>query len=369
MNRTIASSKSPGPRLAVQRRSPAALRVGYVPLIHAAPLLVARELGLFARHGLQVRLTREVGWATVREKIVSGELDAAQTLAPMAVAMTLGLHSARVDCLTGLIMNLHGNAVVIAQKLWATTAGHPSQLAAIRARRSEPLTLGVVYPHSAQCLVLHRWCRQAGLVPDRDYRLVVVPPPQMVAHLKGGHIDGCCVGEPWGSLAVRDGIGVIAALSADLAPGHAEKVLLVRHSFSQDRPDHHFALIRALHEACAWCAAPDHRGDVLALLAGRDGLSLPTDVLRPALTGDFDLGAGRRRHHPDALIFHGDGVNEPSFGRVAWIPEQLGIPSSPELLHRSFRSDLFRTAIHATSHNPQSPLPHALDHEIATCAV
>jgi ABC-type nitrate/sulfonate/bicarbonate transport system substrate-binding protein len=341
------------------------LRVGYVPLLHAAPLLVARELGLFARHGLQVRLTREVGWATVREKLVSGELDAAQALAPMAVAMSLGLHSARAECVTGLIMNLHGNAVVIASRLWQMMSGHPGQLAAIRARRSEPLTLGVVYPHSAQCLVLHRWCRQAGLVPDRDYRLVVVPPPQMVAHLKAGHIDGCCVGEPWGSVAVRDGIGVIAALSADLAPGHAEKVLLVRQSFADSRAKAHRALIRALHEACAWCASPDHRGDVMALLSGRAGLSLPAEVLRPALTGDFDLGAGRRRHHPDALIFHGDGVNEPALGRVAWIPEQLAAVAPPELLHRVFRADLFRNAVSSTS---ESTPPSATQNEIAICA-
>ncbi|MCC7375606.1 MAG: ABC transporter substrate-binding protein [Verrucomicrobiales bacterium] len=343
--------------------------MGYVPLLHAAPLLVARELGLFARQGLHVRLTREVGWATVREKLVSGELDAAQALAPMAVAMSLGFHSARADCVTGLIMNLHGNTVVIAQRLWQMISGHPGQLATVRARRSEPLTLGVVYPHSAQCLVLHRWCRQAGLMPDRDYRLVVVPPPQMVAHLKAGHIDGCCVGEPWGSVAVRDGIGVIAALSADLAPGHAEKVLLVRQSFAEKRADAHGSLIRALHDACAWCASPDHRGDVMALLSGRDGLSLPADVLRPALTGDFDLGAGRRRHHPDALIFHGDGVNEPALGRVAWIPEQLATAVAPDLLHRVFRSDLFRNAIDATSDSTSiSILKTQTQHEIASCA-
>lgn len=353
-------------RLIHPRRGTSTLRVGFVPLLHAAPLLVARELGLFARHGLQVRLTREVGWATVREKIISGELDAAQALAPMAVAMTLGLHSARIDCLTGLIMNVHGNAVVMAQKLWQATQGHPAQMSAFRTRRSEPLTFGVVYPHSAQCLVLHRWCRQAGLMPDRDYRLVVVPPPQMVAHLKAGHIDGCCVGEPWGSMAVRDGIGIIAGLSADLAPGHAEKILLVRRSFAERRPDAHLALIHALHEACAWCASPDHRGDVTALLARRDGLGLPADVLRPALTGDFDLGAGRRRHHPDALLFHGDGINEPSLGRVSWIPEQLGIPNSPDLLQRVFRSDLLQAPLHSSRAPSCTSIHH---HEIASCAV
>jgi ABC-type nitrate/sulfonate/bicarbonate transport system substrate-binding protein len=221
-------------------RSLPAIRLGYVPLAHAAPLIAAANLGFFHAEGLRVRLSREVGWATVREKLLSGELDAAQALAPMPVAMTLGLNCARADCVAALVLNLHGNAIVFSRRLWALTQGDPARLIEQRRERSEPLTFGVVYPHSGQLFVLRQWLSQAGLVPDHDYRLVVVPPPQMVAHMEKSHLDGFCVGEPWASLAVRTGAGEIVALSSDLAPGHAEKVLMLHARVAEESPEEHF---------------------------------------------------------------------------------------------------------------------------------
>lgn len=331
------------------RRTDAPLRVGFVPLAHAAPLLIAQELGLFARHGLNVRLTREVGWATVREKILSGDLDAAQALAPMPLAMSLGLNSARVNCLTGLVLTVHGDAIVFSRKLWSATGGDLAILSAHIRRQSAPVTFAVVYPHSTQLYVLRDWLAQAGLVPDRDYRLVVVPPPQMSNHLKAGHIDGYCVGEPWASVAVRSGVGVIAALSADLAPGHPEKVLLVRQDFALQRHEEHLALIRALYESCTWCGDRQNRDEVVNILARRNALGLPTEALRPSVTGDLDLGAGRRRTGCDAMIFHGDDVNDPNERRVEWIARHVDPTVSPETLGRVYRSDLFHEAIASKS--------------------
>jgi ABC-type nitrate/sulfonate/bicarbonate transport system substrate-binding protein len=345
----------------VPRSSPA-LRMGYVPLTHAAPLLVAHELGLFARHGLRVQLSREVGWATVREKVLSGELDAAQALAPLPLAMTLGLNSARVDCLTALVLTLHGNAIVLSRRLWSACRAEPAALVAEAHRRADPVTFAVVYPHSSQLFMLREWLGRAGLMPERDYRLVVVPPPQMVTHLRAGHIDGFCVGEPWASLAVCAGVGVLAAFSADLAPGHAEKVLLVRRTFAEERAAEHAALIRVLLQACRWCADPAHREDVIGLLSGRGGLAVPAEAVRPALTGDFDLGDGRRGHRPDAVVFSGEGVNEPSLRRVAWFARHVEPSMSPERLARIYRTDLFQEAC---SPQPRfSPVP---SREILTC--
>lgn len=332
------------------RRGDAPIRLGFVPLAHAAPLLVARELGFFTRRGLSIKLTREVGWATIREKILNGELDAAQALAPMPLAMSLGLNSARCDCVSALILNLHGDSIVLSGSLWKETGGDPRLLERIRRRRSDLLTFAVVYPHSAQSYVLRQWLQKANLMPDRDYRLAVVPPPQMVAHLRAGHIDGCCVGEPWGSLAVQQGVGVITALSADLAPQHPEKVLLVRSAFAEARPDLHLQLIAALLESCAWCAQPENHAEVVALLSGRDGVGLPLEVLRPAITGNLDLGAGRKAQRPDALIFHGDHANEPTHGAASYIASILGVTAPPTLLGRVFRPDLFHAARRVDGH-------------------
>lgn len=322
-------------------RNPAPLlRLGFVPLVHAAPLLAASALGLFERHGLRVRLSREVGWATIREKILSGELDAAQALAPMPLAMSLGLNSAPIDCLTALVLNNHGDTVILTRRLWRETQGDPKALLESRSRIDAPLTFGIVYPHSAQSYLLRRWLTGAGLMADRDFRLVVVPPQQTVHHLKAGHLDGCCVGEPWGSLAVRSGVGVIAALSADLAPGHPEKVLLVRASFHQRHPDLHAALVRALLEACAWCADPANQSSMIGFLAGAQGIDASAEVIAPSVTGEFNLGENRIERRPDALVFHGSRVNAPTLDCAAWAAQCLGVTASTERLEAVYRHDL-----------------------------
>lgn len=362
MNRAV-----PTPTTA--RRSPSAtLRLGYVPLLHAAPLLVARHLGFFAARGVNVRLSAEVGWATIREKIISGELDAAQALAPMPLAMSLGQNSTRCDCLTALVLTVHGDTIVLSRRLWDAIDGNPARLAEPRGASSEPRTFGVVFHHSAQHFLLREWLHTAGLMPDRDYRLVVVPPQQMVAHLKAGHIDGCCLGEPWGSLAVKTGVGIVAALSAELAPGHPEKVLLVRRSFATTRADEHRALVLALLDACAWCAHPDHQAELGALLSRRDALGLPIDILNPALGGRFDLGGGRFTQRPDVVLFHGPGINEPTVARASWLAAHFQPSPPPELLHRTYDASLFRAFTSAPITQPahDNTLPSLADSDSAS---
>lgn len=327
------------------RRS--ALRLGYVPLVHAAPLFAAAEFGFFRRHGLDVRLCRELGWASIREKIIGGELDAAQALAPMPLALTLGIGSVRCPALTALVLNLHGNALVVARRLWMAGLHEDVPLAQLARRREEPLTFAIVHAHSSHAFLLKRWLGHQGLAEGRDFRLVVVPPPQMVHHLRAGHVDGCCVGEPWGTLAVQAGVGVITALSAELAPDHPEKVLLVREVFAESRHAEHLALVAALLEACAWCASPANRPALLDLLADRAGLQVPRAALEPVLTGDYDLGACRRAHQPEAIIFHGGDANEPGLRHARWIAGCLDTPgaAAAPLLQRTFRADLYRDAL------------------------
>lgn len=367
MNRA-SSNPVPAPTARTPRQLPTHLRLGYVPLLHAAPLLVAKHLGYFSSRGLNVRLSAEVGWATIREKIISGELDAAQALAPMPLAMSLGRNCARCDCLTALVLTLHGNTIVLSRKLWNLTHGDPGRLPGASQPASEPLTFGVVYQDSAQLFVLREWLGQASLVPGRDYRLVVVPPQQMVAHLKAGHIDGCSMGEPYGSLAVSTGVGAVAALSADLAPGHPEKVLLVRRSFADVHAEAHRALVLALLDACAWCAAPEHRAELVALLARRDALNLPIPLLESSLAGRFPQPGPEGHTHevvrPDAVIFHGPGLNEPSISRAAWIASHFDPQPSPTLLHRTYDSALHRAFIQQPHPDPiddptaHQPTPH-----------
>src|SRR6266850_6607819 len=212
-----------------------ALRLGFAPLTDCAPLVMAQELGLFRKYGLCVTLSRELGWASIRDKIIHGELDAAHAVAGMPVAATLGLGAVKCDCLTALVLNLHGNAITLSNDLWqrgvrdgATLRDHVR-----KARGEQMLTFGVVFPFSSHNFLLRQWLVSHGIMPDRDVRIVVVPPPQMAANLKIGNLDGFCVGEPWNSVAVQTRAGWCVTTSAELDPGHPEKVLMVRRDFAE----------------------------------------------------------------------------------------------------------------------------------------
>src|SRR5437773_1373784 len=227
------------------------LRVGFLALTDAAPFAVAEELGFFARRGLRVELSREIGWATIREKIIYGELDAAHAPAPMLWSAQLGLGCPACDVLTALVLSVNGNAITLSRALWE--AGVRDQVtlrdyARTRVRARTPVTLGVVFPFSSHHLVLRDWLVAAGLDLERDVRIVVVPPAQMFRNLYAGTIDGYCAGEPWNTLAVSEGVGWCPTWSAALQPSHVEKVVMVTRRFAETSPAEHAALLRALAE-------------------------------------------------------------------------------------------------------------------------
>lgn len=306
-------------------RSPDRLRLGYVPLTDSAPLVMAKELGLFRQHGLCVELSREAGWATIRDKVLYNELDAAHALAGMVIAATLGLGSASVDCMTGLILNLHGNAITLSRRLHdrGVRDGHSLRDYIGRRRAGTPLTFASVFPSSSHHFLLRHWLVSHGIDPERDVRLVIIPPPQTANNLRAGHIDGCCVGEPWNSLAVFSGAGFCVATSASLAPRHVEKVLMVRASFAATRPFEHAALVAALREACEFCQASENRDRIVETLAQRQYLDTPGPVLQRSLSGSFDFGKGRVEAVPDFNVFSGPGVNVPTPEKAETVIDQM----------------------------------------------
>ncbi|HYP15656.1 MAG TPA: CmpA/NrtA family ABC transporter substrate-binding protein [Opitutus sp.] len=329
------------------------LRIGFLALTDAAPLIVAQQLGYFERRGLRVALQREVGWATIREKIVHRELDAAQALAPMLWSAHLGLGCVPNAVLTSFVFSLNGNALTLSNALHAAGVRDAASLRAIaRARRGERrLTLGVVFPFSSHHLHLRQWLKSGGIDPDADVRIAVVPPAQMFRNLQAGTIDGFWSGEPWNSFAVRSGIAWCPTWSAAQAPGHVEKVLMVTEDFAAKRTGEHAALVGALAEAAEWCDVPENRDELARLLGAAQFLNLPARVIAPALLGRFDCGHGRVEQVPDFLTFHRNEANVPTPGKGAALQSELVsaglLPADvdPELPRRLFREDLYRDAL------------------------
>ena len=315
---------------------------------------MAQELGLFTARGLRVELSREVGWATIRDKIALGELDAAHAPAGMVLALNLGLGSFQVPCLTGLVLNLHGNAITLSRRLWTAGVRNAESFRqiALGPRSVKPLTFGVAFSSSSHNFLLQHWLRKVGLSPGQDVNLVVVPPPQMAANLKAGNLDGFCVGEPWNSLAVLQRAGWIVELSSETAPRHPEKVLLVRSDFAETRAEEHERLIAALLEACEYCQRAENRKQLSHTLAAEKYLKLRPAIIERSLCGPFHFHADRVERAPDIHIFAGPGVNEPGQDKALWAQESLletGLIDQAALFTRKrlasiFREDIFRSA-------------------------
>jgi ABC-type nitrate/sulfonate/bicarbonate transport system substrate-binding protein len=322
---------------------PRPLRVGFVPLCDCAPLVMAQELGLFEKHGLKVHLSREVGWATIRDKIIYGDLDAAHALAPLLIATTLGLGSAKADCVTGLVLNLEGNAITLANAIQDVVAHDGNSLLDWVRKRRIPLILGIPFLYSSHYFLTRSWLRSQGLDPARDAQFVVVPPPQMATNLKAGHLDGFCVGEPWNSVAVNGGFGFQAATSADIAPGHLEKVLMVRRQFAKERAEEHIRLISALLEACQFCATPGNLDRVIETLGEPQFINAPAAALRLGCSNVYDSAAKSIVDSPDY---------EPSAAKGLWLLNQMRecglLPRSIEIKDKlsaqMFRADILQIA-------------------------
>ena len=337
------------------------LRLGFVPLTDCMPLVMAQELGIFRKFGLRVKLERELGWATVRDKIIYGALDAAHALAAMPIAATLGLGSIQCECLTALVLNLHGNAITLSGDLWkcGVRDGATLREAIKKSSREKTFVFGAVFPFSSHRHLLRKWFFAHGIDPERDVRIVVVPPPQMPANLKAGTVDGFCVGEPWNSVAVQSRAGWCVATSAQLDPGHPEKVLMVRREFAEHHAEEHIALVAALLEACRFCAAPENYGRIAATLARPEFVGVPQEILRRGMSGRLDHGHDDVRAVADFCVFHGGGANEPSGEKTAWALELVrasGLCAEPSQLNFAFGRRVFCADIfeQATRLNPET---------------
>ncbi len=338
----------------ISPRQPDLLRIGFVPLVDCAPLVVAEEFGFFKRRGLRVELLREPGWATIREKIVYRELEAAHALAGLCFAISWGLGALQRPCLTGFLFNSHGDAITLSKELIKRGAASPEGLKKVIAgwKGDRPPTFAVPHRYSSHLFLLRQWLRPVGLTPAKDFEVVVMPPSLMAGAMQSGFLDGYCVGEPFNTEASSAGCGEIVAESADLAHLHPEKALLVQQEFSDARESEHLALIGALAEAAALCDTEDGREEVATILARPEYLDQDREQVRRSLLPtaretDSDI------HSKDFHIFSRSGVNRPSDEKANWIiaelrqAGELNSVSKQQLgaVDRIFRADLFDRAI------------------------
>lgn len=353
------------------------LELGFVPLTDCAPLVVAKELGLFAKYGLEeVTLSREPGWKAIADGIVSQRLDGAAMVAGMPLAMTLGYGGqAPLPMTISMVLSRNGNAITIDRDVANKGVRSLEELAnLVKSTPDEPHTFGMVHPTSMHNLLLRYWLAAGGIDPDRDVNLSVIPPAQMVANLTANNIDGYCVGEPWNSRAVHEGLGNIIATDLQIWKGHPEKVLGVREDWANQYPQTYLALTKALLEACEYCDDRRNRDEILGWLCQPHYVGSAIEYTRPGFIDPYDYGYG---DEPEPLYrfnrFHVDQSTYPQQSESLWILTQLarwGITPFPknwvEILQRIHRTDVYREAAQAIGYPAIEPdrTPFALFDEI-----
>ncbi|MFA0810956.1 CmpA/NrtA family ABC transporter substrate-binding protein [Microbulbifer epialgicus] len=277
------------------RLEKSSVKLLYLRLTDSAPFIVAKEKGYFHQFGLDVQLQKETSWATLRDKLIGCKADAAAMLSPMPLTLTQTLPNCHERLLTGLILSCNGNAITLSEALFHRLKNYregetQSEIAAAFKRYlqdnpgSTPVRLATVYPFSSHSLQLRHWLLSAGIHPDREIQLVVLPPEQMLENLHNGVIDGYCVGEPWSTLAAHKGTGVVVTACNTLLPTMPEKVFAVTNSWHQANPATHLALRAALLKACTWLAAREHRCTVAGLLSQKQYLDLPEKLIQLSLS-------------------------------------------------------------------------------------
>lgn len=335
-----------------------ALRIGYVPLTDAAPLVVAEALGLFAAAGVRVTLTPERAWAAIRDKLAFGALDGAHLLAPMAVALATGAGGLRRRLDATLRLGRNGNTIVLshalAQSVGAFEAPLPAQAlaAALHARAEDglpPPTIAVVFPHSSHNYLLRAWLAEGGIDPDNDIRLVVVPPPQVARALAQGAIEGFCVGEPWGSHAVAQGAGRFALSTGDIWPDHPEKVLAFAEGLAARAPEAVIAANAAVIAAQRWLAEPANRPAAVALLSQRLFAEIAPATLAAVLGGLVAAPPGGTPHRLAAPLGFDPGTPPSPETAARWFAEMrrwghLPADAAEADARAAWRPDLWRRA-------------------------
>lgn len=331
--------------------------VAYVPLVDAAPLIVAQEMGFAADEGIALDLIAAPSWSSARDMLAFGRVDAAHMLSPVPIAMAMGLGGVTTRLSAVSVLSVNGNVIGVSRALedrlrddrYGFDFVDPVRAASALARvRKGSLTFGVPFPFSMHVALLRYWAAGTELGLD-GIEVRTVPPPLMADALAAGDIDAFCVGEPWGSVAVDMGAGAL------LLPGNAiwgfapEKVLAVRDDWAETEPDLLGRLMRAVWRAGRWLAGPESRATASEILSRGKYLDLPSELLDRALSGQLTIsGRAEQRQVARFIGFHAGAATFPWRSQAKWIAQQLAqahggastIP--PDIAAAVFRSDLHR---------------------------
>nr|WP_314858929.1 CmpA/NrtA family ABC transporter substrate-binding protein [uncultured Undibacterium sp.] len=300
------------------------VKIGFIPLTDCASVVIASVMGFDKKYGIKIIPTKESSWASVRDKLVNGELDAAHVLYGLVYGVQLGIGGPKKDMNILMTLNNNGQAITLSKKLADKGAVDGAGLAKLMAREKREYTFAQTFPTGTHAMWLYYWLAAHGINPMKDAKVITVPPPQMVANMRVDNMDGYCVGEPWNHRAVVDGIGITAATTQDIWRDHPEKVLGCTSEFSQKYPNTARAVVAAILEASRWIdSSLMNKQKMAEIIAEKSYVNTSVDVINQRIMGRYQNGLGKTWDDPYYMKFFNDGaVNFPYLSDGMWFLTQ-----------------------------------------------
>ncbi|MFZ6815530.1 CmpA/NrtA family ABC transporter substrate-binding protein [Undibacterium sp. Rencai35W] len=300
------------------------VRIGFIPLTDCASVVMASVLGFDKKYGIKIVPTKESSWASVRDKLVNGELDAAHCLYGLLYGVQMGVSGSKKDMNILMTLNNNGQAITLSKKLAEKGAVDGTGLAKLMQTDKREYTFAQTFPTGTHAMWLYYWMAAHGINPMKDAKVITVPPPQMVANMRVGNMDGYCVGEPWNHRAIADGIGITAATTQDIWKDHPEKVLGTTAEFVQKYPNTARAMTAAILEASRWIdASLLNKNKMAETIADKSYVNTSVDVINQRILGRYQNGLGKTWDDPNYMKFFNDGaVNFPYLSDGMWFLTQ-----------------------------------------------
>lgn len=332
------------------------LKFGIIALTDCSPIVVAHEKGFFKKYGINATVSKGANWAAIRDSLSNGDNHATHMLIGMPIASTMGLAgSPKKPMIIPWLMNRNGQAITLANKFKGTVTDDPKALKPFveeGKKSGTPLSFAMTFPPGTHAMWMRYYLGAGGINPDTDVSLITVPPPQMVANMKAGKMDGFCVGEPWNARAIADDIGYTSITTQGIWKDHPEKACAFTAEFADKNPKAVKAVLKALHETSIWLDDMNNRPEQAKIVSAPSYINCPEDVILSRLQGKYLMGDGRKFKDPNYMIFSERNCNFPQPKYAKWWLSQFrrwglveGAPDYAGITKEVMRGDIYAEAM------------------------
>jgi nitrate/nitrite transport system substrate-binding protein len=345
------------------------VKIGFIPLTDCSSVVMASVMEFDKKYGIKIAPSKEASWAAVRDKLVNGELDAAHVLYGLIYGVQMGIGGPKKDMAILMNLNHNGQAVTLSSKLNEKGVKDGASLKALIDREKREYTFAQTFPTGTHAMWIYYWLAAHGIHPFNDVKAIVVPPPQMVANMRVGNMDGFCVGEPWNNRAIVDKIGFTANTTQEIWKDHPEKTLGTTAEFVQKYPNTARAMTAAVIDAGRWIdASLSNRQKTAETVADKSYVNTDKDVILARMLGRYDNGIGKSWDDPNYMKFYNDGyVTFPFLSDGMWFMTQhrrWGLLKEDvdylAVAKKVNRIDIYKDAAAATNTNlPKEPMRSA----------